>query len=71
MEAVEYIPMNRILLETDCPYLAPEPYRGKRNQSSYILYVAQKLAEIKNLSREEVLASAMRNAKDFYRISET
>ena len=63
--------MNRILLETDCPYLAPEPYRGKRNQSSYILYVAQKLAEIKNLSREEVLASAMRNAKDFYRISET
>ena len=71
VEAVEYIPMNRILLETDCPYLAPEPYRGKRNQSSYILYVAQKLAEIKNLSREEVLASAMRNAKDFYRISET
>ncbi len=70
VEAVEYIPMNRILLETDCPYLAPEPYRGKRNQSSYIHYVAQKLAEIKNISKEEVLAQTMRNAKEFYRISE-
>lgn len=69
VEAVEYIPMDRILLETDCPYLAPEPYRGKRNQSSYINYAAQKVAEIKNLSKEEVLAQTMRNAKDFYRIS--
>lgn len=71
VEAAEYIPLNRILLETDCPYLAPEPYRGKRNQSSYISYVAQKLAEIINLSKEEVLAQTMQNAKDFYRISET
>ena len=68
VEAVEYIPMNRILLETDCPYLAPEPYRGKRNQSSYIKYVAQRLAEIKGLGEEEVLAQTMRNAKEFYRI---
>ncbi len=68
VEAAEYIPMDRILLETDCPYLAPEPYRGKRNQSGYIDYVAQRLSEIKGITKEEVLAKAMQNAKDFYRI---
>ncbi len=66
VEAVSYIPMNRILLETDCPYLAPEPYRGKRNQSSYIDYVAQRISEIKQISKEEVLMQTMQNAKDFY-----
>lgn len=66
IEAAEYIPMSRILLETDCPYLAPEPYRGKRNQSTYIDLVAQRLAEIKKISKEEVLSAAMENAKDFY-----
>lgn len=66
IEAVEYIPMSRILLETDCPYLAPEPYRGKRNQSTYIDLVAERLAEIKKISKEEVLATAMQNAKEFY-----
>ncbi len=66
VEAAEYIPMNRILLETDCPYLAPEPYRGKRNRSSYIDFVAQKLSEIKKISKEEVLVQAMQNAKGFY-----
>ena len=66
VEAVDYIPMDRILLETDCPYLAPEPYRGKRNQSSYIDFVAEKLAEIKKISKEEVLAQTTQNAKEFY-----
>ncbi|NBJ94204.1 TatD family hydrolase [Parablautia muri] len=66
VEAVSYIPINRILLETDCPYLAPEPYRGKRNQSSYIDYMAQKISEIKQISKEEVLMQTMQNAKDFY-----
>lgn len=65
-EAVMHIPMEKILLETDCPYLAPEPYRGKRNQSEYIFYVAKQLAEIKNLSREEVLEITNKNAKKFY-----
>lgn len=69
-EAVEYIPMDRILLETDCPYLAPEPYRGKRNESAYIDFTARKLAEVKGLPKEEVLAQTMRNAKDFYGILE-
>lgn len=65
-EAVEYIPMDRILLETDCPYLAPEPYRGKRNQSTYIDYVVDRLSEIKKMSKDEVLVRTMENAKDFY-----
>lgn len=65
-EAAEYIPMNRILLETDCPYLAPEPYRGKRNQSDYIDFAAQRLSEIKKTSKEEILVQTMRNAKEFY-----
>lgn len=68
VEAVNHMPMERILLETDCPYLAPEPYRGKRNQSDYIYYVADKLAELKGLSREEVLEITGRNAKEFYGI---
>lgn len=68
-EAVCHIPMERILLETDCPYLAPEPYRGKRNQSEYINYVADELAEIKNLGREEVLEITNKNAKIFYGIA--
>lgn len=66
IEAVEYIPMNRILLETDCPYLAPEPYRGKRNQSTYLDLVAERLSEIKKISKEEICAQTMQNAKDFY-----
>ncbi|MDO4302981.1 MAG: TatD family hydrolase [Bacillota bacterium] len=66
VEAVEHIPMERILLETDCPYLAPEPYRGKRNQSDYIYYVADKLAEQKGLDREDVLRITGENAKTFY-----
>lgn len=66
MEAVEYIPMERVLLETDCPYLAPEPYRGKRNRSDYIDLVAEALSRIKKISKDEVLAQTMENAKKFY-----
>lgn len=67
-EAVMNIPMEKILLETDCPYLAPEPYRGKRNQSEYIFYVAEQLAELKKISREEVIEITRNNAKNFYEI---
>lgn len=70
VEAVQVIPMERILLETDCPYLAPDPYRGKRNNSAYINYVADKLAEIKGISKNEVLEITSDNAKKFYRISD-
>ena len=62
------IPIEKIVLETDCPYMAPEPYRGKRNQSSYIQYVAEKIAELKEMSPEEVIAVTEKNARDLYGI---
>ena len=63
VETVEAIPLERILLETDCPYLAPEPFRGKRNSSLYLPYVVQKIAEIKGVSIEEVERVTEANAR--------
>ena len=63
---VEAVPMERILLETDCPYLAPDPYRGKRNQSGYIDYVAAEIASLKGLTKEEVIAVTEANARRFF-----
>lgn len=68
VEAVEYIPMDRIVLETDCPYLSPEPFRGKRNDSRNIYYVAQKIAELKGLSYQEVVDITHENAKRLFGI---
>lgn len=65
-EAVEIIPMERIVLETDCPYLAPEPNRGKRNSSLNLPYVAKELATLKGISYEQVLEITMNNAKTLY-----
>ena len=56
-EVAEYAPLSQIVLETDCPYLAPTPFRGKRNDSSMIAYVAEELAAIKNMPVEEILKS--------------
>ena len=67
-EVVGAVPLERILLETDCPYLAPEPFRGKRNQSSYLLYVAEQIAELKGISAEEVIATTEENARRMYRL---
>ncbi len=67
-EVVEAIPMERILLETDCPYLAPEPYRGKRNSSLYIPYIAQAIADIKGISYEEVVEVTEQNGKELFGI---
>ena len=67
-EAVSYIPMNRILLETDCPYLAPEPYRGRRNNSTYIKYMAEEIARIKGVTGEEVVQQTEANARSLYRL---
>lgn len=69
-EVAEYVPMDRIVLETDCPYLAPEPFRGKRNSSDLIKYVAECLAEIKGIPTEEVEKITFENAKRCYRIEE-
>ncbi len=65
-QVVEAIPLTSIVLETDCPYLAPEPYRGKRNNSIYIKHVAEEIARLKDVTLEEVLAQTEANAKDVY-----
>lgn len=67
-EAVEYIPMDRIVLETDCPYLAPEPNRGKRNSSLNIPYVIAVMAQIKGITEEEVRKAAWDNSLKLYRM---
>lgn len=69
-EVVEALPIERIVLETDSPYLSPEPNRGKRNSSLNLPYVAAKIAEIKNLAYDEVVETTMRNAKKVYRLEE-
>lgn len=68
VEVTEYVPMDRILLETDCPYLAPEPNRGKRNSSLNLTYIAAKIAEIRNISYEEVVEITNQNARRMYGI---
>lgn len=68
-EVVETIPLSSILLETDCPYMAPEPYRGKRNQSVYLTYVAEKIAQIKGVTKQEVIDATRENACRMYRIN--
>ena len=67
-EVVEYAPLDYLLLETDAPYLAPEPYRGKRNCSLYLTYVAQTIAQIKGVSYEEVVEVTRRNAERLFGI---
>lgn len=67
-EVVAYVPLDRLLTETDCPYLTPVPNRGKRNRSDNIAYVLQKIAEIKGISYDEAERVTEQNAMDFYRI---
>ena len=68
IEAAQAIPIENIVIETDCPFMAPEPYRGKRNYPGYLGRMADKLAEIKGLTREEVEHITTQNAKRLYRI---
>ena len=67
-EAVEYIPLDRILLETDCPYLSPVPHRGERNSSLNLSHVVQQIAEIKGVEPEAVEEITCRNAMKFFGI---
>lgn len=60
-EVAQKVPLNRLLLETDCPYLAPVPYRGKPNQPAYVRYVAEKIAELKDVTVEEVAHQTTQN----------
>jgi len=70
LEVIEWLPMDRIMIETDAPYLAPEPYRGKRNDSSYVYRVAEVIAQVKGLPLEEVAAVTTENGKRFFGIGE-
>jgi TatD DNase family protein len=65
-DTLKDIPLEKIVLETDAPYLAPVPYRGKRNESSYITFIAEKLASVKNVTVEEVAAITTANAEKIF-----
>ena len=68
VEVAKAIPIDRIVLETDCPYMSPEPFRGKRNDPGKLYRMAEKLAEIRGLSLEEIHAITVENGKRLYRI---
>ena len=68
VEVVKQVPLNRILTETDCPYLAPQPVRGERNEPRYVEYIARKIAEIKEISYDEVITAVEENAKNLFKI---
>lgn len=68
VEAAAVVPMDRLMAETDCPYLSPEPVRGRRNDPSNVRYVIEKLAEIKGIAPDEMAEVNIRNAKELYRI---
>ena len=68
VEVAATLPLERIVLETDCPYMAPEPFRGKRNDPGKLIRMAEKLAEIRGLPVEEIQLSTLENGKKLYRI---
>lgn len=68
VETVKSVPLDRILLETDCPYMAPVPYRGKRNDSSLIKFIAERIAEIRGTDAQTVINEANKNAKRLFNI---
>lgn len=67
-EVAAEIPLDRLLIETDCPYLTPHPFRGKRNEPSYVKYVAEQIAELKGVTFEEIALKTSDNAKRFFGI---
>ncbi len=67
-EAAKAVPMDKLLIETDSPYLTPEPYRGQRNDSSYVPYVAREIAALKGLTEEETARLTLENGKRFFGI---
>ena len=62
------MPLATLMIETDCPYMAPVPYRGKRNEPAYVVEVARKMAELKGLTLEEVAAATTANARRFFKL---
>jgi len=68
LEVVKYVPDDMLLIETDCPYLAPEPYRGKRNESAYVKFTAEKIAKLRGKSFDYIAEKTTSNAKRLFRI---
>ncbi|PAK32600.1 TatD family hydrolase [Bacillus safensis] len=68
-EVVKEIPSDKLLIETDCPYLTPVPFRGKRNEPSYVKYIAEQIAELREISFEELAELTTKNAKKVFRIN--
>ena len=68
IEAAQAIPLDRIVLETDCPYMAPEPFRGRRNDPGYLFRMAEKLAELRGLEVEQIHSITVENGKRLYRL---
>ncbi|MDM5335947.1 TatD family hydrolase [Fictibacillus enclensis] len=69
-EVAKEIPIDRLLIETDCPYLSPHPLRGKRNEPSYVKYVAEAIAELREIPLEDLVKKTTENAKRLYQISD-
>ena len=69
-EVVNYIPLDRLMIETDCPYMAPVPYRGKRNKPSYVVEIAKAMAEIKGKTVDEIAEITYNNATRFFGLSD-
>jgi len=67
-KVIKQMPLERLVLETDCPYLTPAPFRGKRNEPAYVKYVAEKVAELRGISLEEVAETTTANAKKLFEI---
>ena len=68
LEVAEIVPEDRLLLETDCPYMAPVPFRGRRNSSDLIVYSAEKLAEVRHTDTQKLINTANENARRLFKI---
>lgn len=68
LEVAQSVPLDRLFLETDCPYLAPVPFRGKRNSSEKIAFTAEKIAEIKGMDTQTLIDITTKNAEEFFGI---
>jgi len=69
VETAMAIPLDRMVIETDCPYMAPEPFRGRRNDPGYVYRMSEKLAELRGISPEEMQKITMENGKRLYRLN--